>query len=416
MLRFILLLSLLITFSTQAADLDIELSNGTQIPITQFTADSDSILLWLPPEYGLHGKEPATAEFIAKLGMETWIADIHSGYFIPYGRRSLDNIPIDDIVELITIASANNTRRVYLFSAGRAAALALQAARQLQLNAETRSIIAGAVFFHPNLYADTPDAGQTASYHPIAYASNLPIYIAQPALSGKSWQLNTISEHLQTGGSDVFTQILAGVSDGFNLREPDDERAAQLTQRVPYIVTKAVKLLGLYNQKERLPAAYPSITVNNKTAALKTGLQPYSGDINNPSLQLNDLNNQHHNLDDYRGQVVLLNFWATWCPPCVKELPSMSRLNSRIGSEQFSILAIDVGEQQQDVEKFLKDIPVNYPVLIDSEGDSVYNWNLLAFPTSFLLDKKGQIRYGLFGGLEWDNDDVVAIVERLLEE
>lgn len=142
-------------------------------------------------------------------------------------------------------------------------------------------------------------------------------------------------------------------------------------------------------------------------------LQSYKGDPTPPPLKLQDLQGAWHDLDKLRGKVVLVNFWATWCPPCVHEIPSMQRLNARMRDKPFVILAVDMAEPEQDIRAFLKKIPVDFTILLDKDGKALQAWKVFAFPTSFVLGPDGQIRYALPGALEWDSPEVIEKIEGL---
>ena len=134
------------------------------------------------------------------------------------------------------------------------------------------------------------------------------------------------------------------------------------------------------------------------------------------ALALPSLDGADVNLEKLRGRVVLVNFWAVWCPPCRKEMPSMQRLAAKLGDRPFTILGVNVGESPDDIRAFLKQVPVSFPILLDSEGERLKPWQVFAFPTSYVVDKRGRLRLGLFGSIEWDSPDVVARLEALLEE
>lgn len=122
------------------------------------------------------------------------------------------------------------------------------------------------------------------------------------------------------------------------------------------------------------------------------------------------------NLADLRGRVVLVNFWAVWCPPCRKEMPSMERLSKMMAQRPFTILAVNAGETPERIQSFLDEVPLTLPILLDKGSERMKAWRVFVLPTSFLIDKQGQIRYSLSGHLEWDEPEVVAIIERLLAE
>jgi thiol-disulfide isomerase/thioredoxin len=144
-------------------------------------------------------------------------------------------------------------------------------------------------------------------------------------------------------------------------------------------------------------------------------LKPYDG-APLPDFTLSDMQGKSHTLSDYQGQVVMLNFWATYCGPCIKEMPSMQRLKERLAGKPFAILAVDMAEEKADVEAFFAKhkIQVDFPILLDPDGEVVEQWMISAVPTTFILDPAGKIRFALFGGLEWDNEEVVNTVSGLM--
>ena len=116
-----------------------------------------------------------------------------------------------------------------------------------------------------------------------------------------------------------------------------------------------------------------------------------------PTLVLPALAGGTLDLKQFRGKVVLVNYWATWCPPCRKELPSMNRLAERLAGQPFAILGVNAGDSAEDVRAFLQKLPVNFPVVLDQEGTSLKPWQVFAFPTSYVVDKQGRVRMGAVG-------------------
>ena len=145
-------------------------------------------------------------------------------------------------------------------------------------------------------------------------------------------------------------------------------------------------------------------------------LSPYKAQPGIAAFALSDLQGQQHKLEDYRGQVVLVNFWASWCPPCIQEMPVLERLKQMLNEQPFEILAVNVGEQKYKVWKFVKLISFGLPVLLDTRKDTFNSWGVSVLPTSFLMDKQGRIRYRVQGDIEWENEDVVALIETLINE
>jgi thiol-disulfide isomerase/thioredoxin len=151
-------------------------------------------------------------------------------------------------------------------------------------------------------------------------------------------------------------------------------------------------------------------------AAVSRELSPYTAQPGTAAFDLPDVKGQQHRLDDYRGQVVLVNFWASWCPPCIHEMPVLERLKQKLHDQPFEILAVNVGEKKYRVWKFVKLISFGLPVLLDTQKDAFELWGGSVLPTSFLLDSQGRIRYRVQGDLEWDSEEVVSLIEALINE
>jgi peroxiredoxin len=96
-------------------------------------------------------------------------------------------------------------------------------------------------------------------------------------------------------------------------------------------------------------------------------------------------------LSDYRGQVVLVDFWASWCPPCVRSFPWMNKMHKKYSAKGLQILAINIDKRKQDVNLFLKQNPANFTVLLDPKSKLMRQYKVESMPTSFLIDKKGNI-------------------------
>lgn len=142
-------------------------------------------------------------------------------------------------------------------------------------------------------------------------------------------------------------------------------------------------------------------------------LKPYTGKGPTPALNLQDLDGTTHNLGDYKGHVVLVQFWATYCAPCRTEMPSMNKLMKKMGDVPFKILAIDMGEEKDEVLKFVEEVKPEFTILMDPTGEAIGSWQVFAAPSNFIIDAQGKIRYTLFGGIEWDADQLVELLKSL---
>jgi len=147
--------------------------------------------------------------------------------------------------------------------------------------------------------------------------------------------------------------------------------------------------------------------------AISGGLEAYQNKTE-PAFSLADLEGKTHVLSDYRGKVVLVNFWASWCPPCIREMPELQRLKKHFTDRPFELLTINVAEQKYRVRKFTRSIKLDLPVLLDASSKTYNNWNVNILPTSFLIDVHGQIRYRARGNPGWDDADTLSAINAMI--
>lgn len=133
-----------------------------------------------------------------------------------------------------------------------------------------------------------------------------------------------------------------------------------------------------------------------------------------PPLSLTGLDGKQHALTDYRGKVVVINFWATWCGPCVKEMPSLQNLARSFKGEGFALITINFGEDKKRIESFLKKNDLKLEVWIDSDMSASKDWVKKGLPTTYVIDSEQRIRYQVLGDLEWDSAEVKALMRDLL--
>jgi thiol-disulfide isomerase/thioredoxin len=115
---------------------------------------------------------------------------------------------------------------------------------------------------------------------------------------------------------------------------------------------------------------------------------------------------------------VLINYWATWCPPCRREMPSMERLSQALKGEAFSVLAVDVGEDADTIDAFTSqlDTELSFPILLDTRSRTMQAWQVAGLPTTFLVDKQGRIAASAIGGREFDHPEIIRAIRELLGE
>lgn len=143
----------------------------------------------------------------------------------------------------------------------------------------------------------------------------------------------------------------------------------------------------------------------------KSGLQV--GD-QAPEFTLVDEQGAEVKLSDFRGQTVLLNFWATWCPPCIWEMPSLEHLYQVLKSDDFTVLAVSIDEGGwKAIKSFQKEVSVTFPILLDTTGRAAESYGSYQLPESYLIDGKGVILKKYLGPLEWNKTQVVSEIKRL---
>lgn len=402
-----------------AAVRDIGLADGTQVPVdiqAPTAAPGGAVVLWLPSGFNSAAAEQPIAQRLATLGLEVWQADVLAARLLPALESSLDQVPADDVAQLIDAAHQGG-KRVYLLAAARAAVLALRAAQVRGAGAAPqRSALSGIILLHPNLYVGPPPPGREADYHPVVAHTRVPVFILQPELSPWRWRLPRTQAELERGGAPVFTRLLANVRDRFYFRPDATAVETETTRHLAEMLRQAVLMLVTVK-----PGATPATSAVFATPAPESRpavreLRAYAGDPAPPPLKLTGLDGQAHDLAALRGRVVLVNFWASWCPPCVHELPSLQRLQERLANRPFTILAVNMGERDQEVRAFLRQTAqVDFPILLDRAAAALKAWKVFVFPTSFVIGRDGRIHYALAGELDWEDPDVVGRIAALLD-
>lgn len=134
------------------------------------------------------------------------------------------------------------------------------------------------------------------------------------------------------------------------------------------------------------------------------------------SLALSDMDNSPRSISEYRGKPLLINFWASWCRPCVKEMPALQRLQDAFTTDEFQVIAINISENQTSINNFLsqQETQLTMDILIDENGTALGSKLIDVMPSSFVMDAEGNVLEKIVGIREWDHPDNIANVRSML--
>ncbi len=135
-----------------------------------------------------------------------------------------------------------------------------------------------------------------------------------------------------------------------------------------------------------------------------------------PDFALPNPGGKRLSLKDYRGKVVFLNFWATWCEFCRTEMPAMERLYREFKDQGFEVLAVNVKDKRQDALAFVKELKLSYPILMDPDGEVGLLYGAFGLPTTYLIDEKGMVLARLWGPADWYSPQARGLIKMLLEK
>lgn len=134
------------------------------------------------------------------------------------------------------------------------------------------------------------------------------------------------------------------------------------------------------------------------------------------SLSLPDLAGQQRSLEEFSGRVVLVNFWASWCSPCIKEMPSIHRLIEAMRDKPFAVIGVNVAEPALRARTAAGRLHLGFPVLLDTDSTVFKGWGATILPTTYILDGEGRVRYIGRGPMEWDRPDLIDMLVKLAEQ
>lgn len=145
-------------------------------------------------------------------------------------------------------------------------------------------------------------------------------------------------------------------------------------------------------------------------------VQKFEEPVVAPDFTLKDLKGTQVTLKNFKGRVVFLNFWATWCPPCRREMPSMERLYKQLKDRDFTMLAVDMQESEKRVRAFISEFSLSFPVLLDLNGDISSLYGIVGLPTTYIIDREGKIIGKAVGPRDWSSQESKQLFQSLLKK
>ena len=131
---------------------------------------------------------------------------------------------------------------------------------------------------------------------------------------------------------------------------------------------------------------------------------------------LQDLQGRQRSLEEFRGKVVLVNFWASWCRPCIEEVPGIRRLIEALADVPFTVIGVNVGEAERRVQATVERFDMEFPILLDKDSTLFESSGATVLPTAFVLDVTGRVRYLGRGPIEWDRVELIELLAQLVQQ
>ena len=395
-----------------AEEISVEVKD-TELSLLRFAAEGEHLIILVSPGFGDQRRSHDIARSISRHGIEVWHIDLAESLFLPQSTRTLRALDGSYVAALVSAAHRQTGKHITLMTRSYAALPVLRGARLWQAQAGKTDVLTGAILFSPELYSEIPSLGLDPVYDPIATSTNIPIMLYQSGRRGNRWQLDKTLENLQSGGAAVYLRLLPDVTGVFYSQDTEAETLA-LLETLPQEIERVVDML------ERIPTplavnALPAGEVSTKSSVDMT-LKPFAGEMAPVAIDLTQVSGERFTRNNFKGKVTVVNFWASWCGPCVEEIPALNRLREHMQGRAFELISINYAEKPEQVREFLDSVQVDFPVLLDRDGSYSARWNVLVYPATFVINTDGVIVYGVNGAIEWDSPEIINKLKALLGE
>lgn len=182
------------------------------------------------------------------------------------------------------------------------------------------------------------------------------------------------------------------------------------------VLTVVLSLLALSLSRESFSSREQSHDIAREDLFKRLSIEPLDKKSPAPDFTLKDPSGRSVSLRSFRGKVVFLNFWATWCPSCNLEMAAMEELHEELGGRGLAILAINFREGSQEIEDFLRQRRLTFTILLDRQSEVFQLYQAWSLPTTYIIDKDGEIVGRVIGYRDWHSEQARNFFRQLLED
>ncbi|VAW94814.1 hypothetical protein MNBD_GAMMA22-1648 [hydrothermal vent metagenome] len=395
----------------------LELDDGSEFTYQHFAAkkftkpssNTNTVALWILPSYPHQQRFYEFSQRLSDNGIEVWMVNILDDLFMPKGISSTRKLTGKYVAKLIKKMHQKTNKNVILIAESYSAIPVLRGAQQWQMSQPAKRYLTGAVLFSPNLFEAIPSLGMKPKFVDVAAYTNIPILLLQSEKSNTRGQLKQLLSNLEKNNASVFTSMLKNTIAIF-YREDKTPETLQYLTTLPKKIATSLPLL----ESSPLPLFSKKINIKiKKTVPLDSELKKYKAKNQPLNINLKTVFGKQFKRSNYKGKITIVNFWATWCKPCLEEIPSLNRLKKIMKDKPFEIISINYAEKPEQIKQFMKTTKIDFPVLIDESGDQAVKWHVFAFPSTFVIAPDGKFHYGVNASIFWDSPEVISVLNDL---
>ncbi|MBN2864513.1 MAG: TlpA family protein disulfide reductase [Thiotrichales bacterium] len=385
---------------------EIEAGDETYL-ITELksTQNPTRLYLWIGEPANTNDGDALTIKGLTNSGT-VWYLDTPEALFMDRTRIAMRRLD-GQFLKNLMLHATQQFKEIVVITADVASVPTLRGLHLWQQTADKtqRNQLKNVILLYPSLFVNAPAAGEKPEFFPISYQTALPITILQPAVGTQANTIGLSAKALKMGGSLVQTIQVPIATDGYYKYQDIEIMAKDAAQRIQSSTQQQIEHVQQIGYQV---AKLSPIETPIPKSKIVSGMVALNPPMPMPNIQLESLDGEVIDvLKAYKGKALLINFWATWCPHCVEEIPSMNRALEQLDDDKFAMVSISYKDTRALLEAFVKEVKVDFPILLDRDGKVSEQWNIFAFPSSFLVDANGLIRYSLNAGSIWDSPEML---------